>query len=201
MPGPSPRPSRKRDEITATARELFRRFGIRRVSVTEICREAGVSRVTFYKHFANKVELAKHVIDEWSDQIIARLDELEAADIPFSEKIRRFIEHKLQTAREIGPELFEELYGADESLRPFLRERGRKNLERFVRFIGDAQTAGDIRPELRPELILVVLERLNDLARDPELLALYPDHVALTRDVHHLFFYGVLAEMNAGLQE
>jgi AcrR family transcriptional regulator len=35
--------------IASTAEKLFMKFGIRRVSVEEICREASVSKMTFYK--------------------------------------------------------------------------------------------------------------------------------------------------------
>ena len=50
-------------EITDTARKLFWKHGIRRVTVEEICEKAGVSKMTFYRMFDNKIELAKTVLD------------------------------------------------------------------------------------------------------------------------------------------
>ena len=51
--------SSKSLDILNTARQLFWKHGIRRVSVEEVCREAGVSKMTFYRSFPNKIELAK----------------------------------------------------------------------------------------------------------------------------------------------
>jgi AcrR family transcriptional regulator len=45
---------KKRIQITETAIRLFSQFGTKRVTIEEICRTAGVSKVTFYKHFKNK---------------------------------------------------------------------------------------------------------------------------------------------------
>jgi len=189
---PRARTSKKRAQIVATATELFRRFGIRRVTVTEICAEASVSKVTFYKYFANKTELARFVIDEWSDRIVARVDELSSLDVPFAEKAQRFIDERIAVARELSPEFFAELYDGDEALRPFLRERSATNLRHFVEFIASAQRRGEVRDDVKPELALLIVERLNDLARDEQVRALYPDHVELTRLVNDLFFFGLL---------
>ncbi|MBN1927463.1 MAG: helix-turn-helix transcriptional regulator, partial [Prolixibacteraceae bacterium] len=49
------------NQILQSAKKLFWKYGIRKVSIDEICREAGVSRMTFYRLFKNKIELAKVV--------------------------------------------------------------------------------------------------------------------------------------------
>ncbi|RKY44359.1 MAG: TetR/AcrR family transcriptional regulator, partial [Candidatus Neomarinimicrobiota bacterium] len=40
---------KKIDKIVETGKKLFYRYGIKKVSVEEICKEAGVSKATFYK--------------------------------------------------------------------------------------------------------------------------------------------------------
>ena len=49
----------KKEQIVHTAETLFTRYESKRVTVEEICRLARVSKMTFYKHFSNKVELIK----------------------------------------------------------------------------------------------------------------------------------------------
>ena len=44
-------------DIFKTAKDLFWKYGIKRVSIEEICKEAKVSKMTFYKFFPNKIEL------------------------------------------------------------------------------------------------------------------------------------------------
>ena len=51
--------NKKIQQLVTTAQELFMRHGIRRVTVEEICSEANISKMTFYKYFKNKIELTK----------------------------------------------------------------------------------------------------------------------------------------------
>ena len=47
---------KKEGDILRTAEDLFMQFGYDRVSVEEICREAKVSKVTFYKLLCNDAD-------------------------------------------------------------------------------------------------------------------------------------------------
>ena len=48
--------------LVKQARELFWKHGIKRITVEEICSEAGISKMTFYRNFKNKVEIAERVV-------------------------------------------------------------------------------------------------------------------------------------------
>ena len=56
------RGSKKKLQIVETAKDLFMRYGIRRVTIDEICRTAGASKMTFYKYFSNKIALLKEIL-------------------------------------------------------------------------------------------------------------------------------------------
>ncbi len=187
------RRSPKKEAITRSAIDLFKRYGIKRVTVTEICQVAGASKMTFYKHFGNKTELVKWVLEAWSDQLQARVDAIEALDVPFAEKVRLLVDEKVELAKELTPELIAELYSAGGELAAFIVEQGHANRRRFTDFIARAQARGDVRDDLEPALILAVLDKLNELPKDPTVLELVEDYVELTRQVNELFFYGVVA--------
>jgi AcrR family transcriptional regulator len=42
-------------KILAAGRDLFWKHGFKRVTIEEVCREAGASKMTFYKFFENKI--------------------------------------------------------------------------------------------------------------------------------------------------
>ena len=44
----------KNDQIVKIGKDLFYKYGIKRVSVEEICAKANVSKMTFYKFYNNK---------------------------------------------------------------------------------------------------------------------------------------------------
>ena len=53
--------SKKIGQLVTTAQELMMRHGIHRVTVEEICSDANISKMTFYKYFKNKIELTKSI--------------------------------------------------------------------------------------------------------------------------------------------
>jgi AcrR family transcriptional regulator len=63
-----------REQILATAYELFTQRGIRAVGVDEVIARSGVAKATLYKHFRSKNELAMAFLDQrerrWSQDYI-----------------------------------------------------------------------------------------------------------------------------------
>jgi AcrR family transcriptional regulator len=63
-----------REQILATAYELFTQRGIRAVGVDEVIAQSGVAKATLYKHFRSKNELAMAFLDRreqrWSRDFI-----------------------------------------------------------------------------------------------------------------------------------
>jgi AcrR family transcriptional regulator len=55
--------SKKYESILITGHDLFWKFGFKRVTIDEICKKAEVSKMTFYKYFTDKIDLAKKVFD------------------------------------------------------------------------------------------------------------------------------------------
>lgn len=60
-----------RERILCTAHELFYRDGIRATGIDRIIRDAGVTKVTFYRHFPSKNDLVVAYLDDrhrrWMD--------------------------------------------------------------------------------------------------------------------------------------
>ena len=66
----------KKDDILKTSQELFLKKGIEPLTVTEIVEIAGVSKATFYKYFANKKDLLRHVCKKIFTEITSELEEI-----------------------------------------------------------------------------------------------------------------------------
>lgn len=59
----------QRENIVVTARTRFKEYGIRSVSVDDICKELGMSKKTFYQYFPGKDELVQAVLNDIVDSI------------------------------------------------------------------------------------------------------------------------------------
>ncbi|MEZ6319057.1 MAG: TetR/AcrR family transcriptional regulator [Phycisphaerales bacterium] len=68
-------PSSKRDDLIEAALRLFDRDGYRATGIDAIIAEAGVAKMTLYKHFASKDDLIVAALERQADAQIAQLDE------------------------------------------------------------------------------------------------------------------------------
>ena len=185
--------SKKMDRIIETATELFVQHGIRRITIEEICRTAGASKMTFYKYFDNKIDLLRHIWERWFDEGYRVLDEIDEMDIPFAEKMQRLIEWKMNLVSSLSPAFLDEILHTSPELAAFIGEMRVKNIARFMEFVEKAQERGDMR-RMRPEFFLAVMNKMQDVIYDERLAGLYTDRLDLIRDVHNFIFFGILPE-------
>ena len=183
--------SKKMERIIETATELFVQHGIKRITVEEICRTAGASKMTFYKYFDNKIDLLRHIWERWFDEGYRALEEIDAMDISFAEKMRRLIEWKMNLVSSLSPQFLEEIIHTSPELAAFIGEMKDKNLSRFMAFVEKAQERGDMR-RMSPEFFLAVMNKMTEIIYDDSIARHYEDRLEMIRDVHNFLFFGIL---------
>ncbi len=176
---------RKKKLLLKTAEQLFNRHGIKRVTVEEICRRAEVSKMTFYKYFLNKIELVRCLWNGWIDEGLLKLDEIDALNIPFREKIQMMFEWKSNFLSDISGEFIRDILP--------LNLGYERIFQRFNEFIINAQKRGEIRSTIKPEFLITVLNKLYELARDEELRSRYNNLIEFNREFKDFFWYGVIS--------
>ncbi len=181
-------------QIVNAGEALFQRFGIKRVTVTEICQQAGASKMTFYRYFNNKNDLVKHVLNRWLEEGYARVAEIEAMPISFAEKIRKIIEFKNDFLSQLSDQMIAEYLARNPDLKEFLKDYEARSYQRFKQFIERAKERGEVRPDVRPELLIALADKMTEVLRNKQLAALYPDYKAFIREVNAFFAYGFVAD-------
>jgi AcrR family transcriptional regulator len=182
----------KQAAILSSARSLFLRHGIRRVSVEQVCRDARVSKRTFYKRFSNRDALAIRVIGELIEESTSRLEAILSADIAIEKKVREIIAAKSGLAAETSTEFYNELMTADSESGRFARRKQGEWDKRVRAFYAEAQARGEIRADLNVDLLMFMLVRARDITKDPELQRIQPDLSILAESIMKVFFYGIL---------
>lgn len=187
------RTEEKRRQIVQTGRELFWRHGIKRITVEEIARTAGVSKVTFYKHFANKGELIKGIFDELMDEGFARFDEIKRMDAPFAVKVERTIQMKLEQTEDLHQEFVRDTWqNSDPEIRQHIEGKVQEGMVKVREFFAEAQERGEIRRDVKLDFVMFASEHLRTLVTDERLVALYASPQELIGELIRFYFYGIM---------
>ena len=85
--GPAPGDDAVAGRIAAAALEQFAEFGIRRSTISDIARRAGVSKMTVFRHFTNKQGLVEDVIARELHRALAEIDRRWGAGSTIEERL------------------------------------------------------------------------------------------------------------------
>ena len=179
-------------DIIQAARSLFWKHGFKRVSIEEICREAKTSKMTFYKFFANKPELAKAVFDFVVDDSVAKFKSILHEATSASELMNQMLQMKKEGIHEISQEFITDFYTNPElGLKDYIEEKTRTV---WVEMIGDfklAQERGILRKDLNIEFFVYFTRKFSDLLNDPYLTQIYPNPQDMIMELTRFSAYGI----------
>lgn len=185
--------SKKHKDIVSTAKELFWKYGFKRVTIEEVCATAKVSKMTFYKFYANKLELAKAVFDMVVDDGVERFKLLMGSDASVSEKMRGMIQMKLEGANDISREFLADFYANPElGLSTYIEEKTRVAWTDVITVFREGQQKGWFRSDFKPELLLVLAQKAAELVADSKVVALYDKPQDLVLEFTNLITYGIV---------
>lgn len=180
-------------DIVAAGKMLFWKFGIKKITIEDICKKAGTSRVTFYKYFPNKEALALHIIKELTEESFEEYDLIMNSEDSFKTKVEKTIQLKLKRTDEISNELLNDIYGGEfKSLYNLLEESLQRSLTKIEQDFKTAQEKGEIRSDMKIEFMLHLLNHMMTLSTDPLMEKMFPNPVDLIGEILQFFFYGVM---------
>lgn len=182
----------KRVILLATAEPMLKRFGIKRISVEEICAAAQVSKMTFYKYFRNKNDLVKVILTSWIEPAYAQTEAIMSSKLNFPEKIQLLLENKQKMLEQLSDAFLTDYLQDNQEIRAFIQSWSDKIGRRFTEFLKEAQARGELIVDVKPELFLTYLEKVWELARDTKLAQLYPSYSDYLSVINRIFFYGVV---------
>jgi len=181
-------------DIVKAGKELFWKFGIKKVNVAEICHKAEVSRATFYKYFENKEKLALYILKSVVDNGILDYSKIMNSDVDFPTKIKMTIQLKLEGSKDLSQEFLNDIY-KDEffEIAAYFNHEKEESLKRVMNDYQQAQFDGHIRMDLKPEFILYIMNKIHEMITDKNLTVLYENPSDKIGEIVRFFFYGILS--------
>lgn len=184
--------SKKHRDILDTSKELFWKYGFKRVTIEEICEKSNVSKMTFYRFYSNKLELAKSVFDMVIDNSIKDFKTLMKQDIPASEKVKGMLQMKFEGTNDISKEFLIDFYNnQDLEVSRYIQKRIHEVWSQIIEDFRKGQDEGWLRKDFKPEIILIFSQKMMDLIKDENVLKLYNTPQDLIMEIANLFTYGI----------
>ena len=183
----------KREQILKTGKDLFWKFGFKRVTIEEICKEAGVSKMTYYKFFTNKIELVKILMNDILRVSMDKYKLIMASDIPYPEKVVALIHLKKDQIEHMSSEFFKDYVQSDDpEMISYLQQLSGESMQMFTDDFRKAQENGDIRKDLKIEFIMYMMNHLVEMAQNDALINMYDEPQDLVMEITNFLFYGIL---------
>ncbi len=184
--------NKKFSAILETSRVLFWKYGYRRVTIDEICREAKVSKMTFYRFFQNKLELARAVFDRVADEGLQKFREILKEESSPSEKMKKIIQLKLEGTNNISNEFLNDFYNNPElGLTNYIEERTKALWSETIELFRRGQVDGWVRKDMKVEFMFLFMQKAASVLTDKETLKLYNSPQDLIMELANMFVYGI----------
>jgi AcrR family transcriptional regulator len=181
---------KKQLQFIETAQDLFCKHGVRRVTIEEICRTANISKMTFYKYFSDKWDIAKAVLDYLINEGLKSYYEVIEEPIPFNQKVETILMLSTSQAHAIGSEFLNDLMNQESPLHTYFLEQQKKVRELSIEFLQNAQKEGLIHNDIKMSVAIFMLARLSELLNHPEFVQIMPDIEERAAEIATLFFSG-----------
>ncbi|MBK3516314.1 TetR/AcrR family transcriptional regulator [Carboxylicivirga marina] len=185
--------SKKYQSIVATGKELFWRYGIKRVSLEEICKDASVSKMTFYKYFPNKIDLAKSILESILEESFEKFDLILESDSTFQNKVEQMLLMKMEGTKDISAEFLNDVYGnPDIGLHQLMEHAHKRSTKMFTRFLETEQEKGEIRSDIKIDFVIYQMNLMTQIVNDQTMLDKYDTPNQLIMESMRFLFYGLM---------
>ena len=185
--------SGKELDIYEASLNQFSKYGINKVTVNELCQAANVSKMTFYKYFKNKQELALAFIKLFFEEIKEKsLKVLENEDIDTRTRFSMITIDEQNAIKELGNEFMSSILTLPEAQEYFEEYRNDSWLM-LKDFIEKKQAVGELNHKFKPELLKLIISKIWEIIASQEINLLYSSVDEMLIDIEEVLFMGILS--------
>jgi len=194
MDGFEKRRQQKKDSILRAAKELFKQYGFKKVSVAEIAKRASVSQVSIYNFFGSKEnlkqELSKKLVN---DNFLEMMDILKSQDT-IKLKFEKLLISKINFLKSIFEYFFPKYLENDISFEENLVEEVTQKFKNpILNLIDEGKKKGIFDDSISAQAITTYLEIIQYyFFNNPSALAKFNNNPELTREIPSLFLSALM---------
>ena len=183
----------KKQKIEQVAKELFLKYGFKKVTVDEICRKAHVSRKTYYTFYDNKNALVLYIVDEISKQSLQDFRILIDGPGSFAEKMSKAMELKFEFSKSISMEFVADIFDpAATEIMEYWKNVMQESMLLLMNFLKDGQRTGEMNADLNLNFVLWFYGKMSDILKAPEAMMMFGSAEELVKQVTQVLVYGIM---------
>jgi len=183
----------KYSNILETAKELFWQHGFKRISIEEICKQSSVSKMTFYKYFPNKTEVAKLLLNMIWEDVMNEFSQIILSDLTIEDKIRKSILLELKTSDKLSIVFINDIFqNREEQLVQLIDHYKKEGTTMLFGLLTNAQDEKIIRSDIKVDFIMYQVSRIFDTLKDEALLSQYGSLKEFALENINFLLYGLI---------
>lgn len=178
--------------MTAAVRLWRETHNVKKISLEDIAREAGVSPTTIYNNFGTRDGLVKEVVKHLTGEMLNKQWATVKSDLPFPLKMQAMFSVKMATIQDMQTELLDK-FSTDLAVGQYLDEVYETEIKPMMTaIIGEGKQQGYISPDLPDEVVMLYLDMMKagGTAYAAELQRIAGDGRLMTALVR-VFYYGL----------
>jgi AcrR family transcriptional regulator len=198
MDGFERRKEQSKEEIRRAAENLFTQFGVDKVSINDIARQAGVSQATIYNNFGSKDELVHDYRKSIVNLVTRRFREILVWKKSYVEKLQGLLQYWIDLADRYHIETGSLKSAGNPDLRrhPEVQPSGdsiNQEIENaFREFITEGRKQGHLSAGISDEAIITYIKFFQEsISNHPEIQNKLQRDPKLSQDLISLFIYGI----------
>jgi len=189
----------KREQLVTAARRQFWKHGIRRVSIEEICKEAGTSRMTFYKHFHDKDAVIRAILENLEREGLEKYRSIMKSGGSFPEKVKALVSLKAEQSEIASHEFFHDLHRhASPEIARLMERIHRDGIRLMEKDLIRAQKQGQFRTGIHPKFLMYLMDKMIEMSHDEVLIGMYASPQDMIMELTNFYFYGILPAEGRG---
>lgn len=164
------------NQLLAAAGRCFRTQGYFRTRMERVAQEVPCSKVTLYRHFADKTALAEAWLGRCMVDTRETVNAIIESDASFETRFAAIVRHKTRLLELLGDRFTRDLFSphCPDALQGFLSEQKHLNKVQLEWLIRTGRASGAIHPDLGDDLVRLLLDHFERLFTDPTFLDLVP---------------------------
>jgi AcrR family transcriptional regulator len=184
-----------KNRIFESCDKLYREFGVKKITVKQLCQEADINRVNFYKFFKDKYDCFFQwwlkQMDKHTEEMIKIFD----SDASFTQKIDKFISQKKSHHSGYSQLFYTDLNILRPNDNPICQKKIEYINQRMIQFIISESEKMGIKQRFTADKLLCLYKRVMiDTMSDKEFSSFYSSVDDQSEDLLRFFFFGVIGQ-------